>query len=168
MTKIISIDDMEIEFEKQSPEISCRWCVYIRVRNDDKEMMIHHIITVIMIIGSYKYNYIKIGLYTMFIHHINDIFLHISKIMVYLKYPENITNISFGIFMLSWIYTRLYLFSRFLYNLTLYYTPTIGKTILTSCLYILQYLNIYWFYLILKVSFNLINKKKIKDIRETN
>ena len=40
MTKIISIDDMEIEFEKQSPEISCKWCVYIRVRNDDKEKLL--------------------------------------------------------------------------------------------------------------------------------
>ena len=40
MTKIISIDDMEIEFERQSPEISCKWCVYIRVRNDDKEKLL--------------------------------------------------------------------------------------------------------------------------------
>ena len=40
MTKIISIDDMEIEFERQSPEVSCKWCVYIRVRNDDKERLL--------------------------------------------------------------------------------------------------------------------------------
>ena len=32
MTKVISIDDMEIEFEKQNPESSCKWCVYIRIR----------------------------------------------------------------------------------------------------------------------------------------
>lgn len=40
MTKIISIDDMEIEFERQSPEVSCKWCVYIRVRNNDKEKLL--------------------------------------------------------------------------------------------------------------------------------
>ena len=40
MTKIISIDDMEIEFERQSPEISCKWCIYIRVRSDDKEKLL--------------------------------------------------------------------------------------------------------------------------------
>ena len=40
MTKVISIDDIEIEFERQSPEISCKWCVYIRVRNDDKEKLL--------------------------------------------------------------------------------------------------------------------------------
>ena len=31
---------MEIEFERQSPEVSCKWCVYIRVRNDDKERLL--------------------------------------------------------------------------------------------------------------------------------
>ena len=40
MTKVISIDEMEIEFEKQNPESSCKWCVYIRVRNDDKEKLL--------------------------------------------------------------------------------------------------------------------------------
>jgi len=45
MTKIISIDDMEIEFERQSPEVSCKWCVYIRVRKDDKEKLLFMIKT---------------------------------------------------------------------------------------------------------------------------
>ena len=52
MTKIISIDDMEIEFERQSPEISCKWCVYIRVRNDDKEKLLVEMITQLK--GTFK------------------------------------------------------------------------------------------------------------------
>ena len=39
MTKIISIDDMEIEFEKQNTESICKWCVYIRVRKKDKDQL---------------------------------------------------------------------------------------------------------------------------------
>ena len=40
MTKVISIDEMEIEFEKQNPESSCKWCVYIRVRKKDKDQLL--------------------------------------------------------------------------------------------------------------------------------
>ena len=40
MTKIISIDDMEIEFEKQNTESICKWCIYIRVRKKDKDQLI--------------------------------------------------------------------------------------------------------------------------------
>ena len=40
MTKIIKIDDMEIEFEKQNPESSCKWCVYVRVRKKDNDRLL--------------------------------------------------------------------------------------------------------------------------------
>ena len=32
MTKILEVDDVEIEFEKQHPEVSCKWCLYLKVR----------------------------------------------------------------------------------------------------------------------------------------
>ena len=31
--KIIQVEDIEIEFEKQHPEVSCAWCTYVKVRN---------------------------------------------------------------------------------------------------------------------------------------
>ena len=37
MAKLITADDVEIEFEKQNPDHACKWCVYIRVRKNDKE-----------------------------------------------------------------------------------------------------------------------------------
>ena len=40
MTKVIKIDDMEIEFEKQNPESSCKWCVHIRVRKKDNDHLL--------------------------------------------------------------------------------------------------------------------------------
>ena len=40
MTKVIKIDDMEIEFEKQNPESSCKWCVYVRVRKKDNDRLL--------------------------------------------------------------------------------------------------------------------------------
>jgi len=46
-------------------------------RKDDKEMLIHHIITLILIIGSYHTNLIRSGLYVMYLHDINDVFLQL-------------------------------------------------------------------------------------------
>ena len=40
MTKVLTVDELEIEFEKQNTDHSCKWCVYIRLRKKDKEQTI--------------------------------------------------------------------------------------------------------------------------------
>ena len=40
MTKVLTVDDLEIEFEKQNNNHACNWCVYIRLRKQDKEQTI--------------------------------------------------------------------------------------------------------------------------------
>ena len=40
MTKVLTVDDLEIEFEKQNTDHACKWCVYIRLRKKDKEQTI--------------------------------------------------------------------------------------------------------------------------------
>ena len=37
MDKLITADDVEIEFEKQNPDHACKWCIYIRVKKKNKE-----------------------------------------------------------------------------------------------------------------------------------
>ena len=37
MTKLLSVDGIEIEFEKQAQEHACKWCIYLRLRKKDKE-----------------------------------------------------------------------------------------------------------------------------------
>ena len=37
MTKVLTVDDVEIEFEKQNSEHACKRCIYIRLRKSDKE-----------------------------------------------------------------------------------------------------------------------------------
>ena len=32
-----SADDVEIIFEKQNPDHDCEWCIYVKVRKNDKE-----------------------------------------------------------------------------------------------------------------------------------
>ena len=38
--KIIDVDDLEIEFEKQHPGVSCKWCIYLRVRKNDHDKLL--------------------------------------------------------------------------------------------------------------------------------
>ena len=38
--KIIDVDDLEIEFEKLHPGVSCKWCVYLRVRKKDHDKLL--------------------------------------------------------------------------------------------------------------------------------
>ena len=33
--KIIEVEDVEIEFQKQNKDVSCKWCVYVKVRHKD-------------------------------------------------------------------------------------------------------------------------------------
>ena len=37
MGKIITVEDVEIEFEKQPNENVCNWCIYVRVRKKDTQ-----------------------------------------------------------------------------------------------------------------------------------
>ena len=37
MGKLLTVDDLEIIFEKQSDNHDCRWCVYVRARKEQKE-----------------------------------------------------------------------------------------------------------------------------------
>ena len=37
MTKLLTDDGVEVEFEKQHTDHACKWCVYIRLKKKDKE-----------------------------------------------------------------------------------------------------------------------------------
>ena len=37
MGKLLTVDDVEIEFEKQNSDHACEWCIYVRVRKKDKQ-----------------------------------------------------------------------------------------------------------------------------------
>ena len=47
-------------------------------RNDHWQMFTHHIITVALMVGSYAYNYTRVGCLIMFLMDCSDIFLPVS------------------------------------------------------------------------------------------
>mgnify|MGYP003331972939 CR=1 FL=1 len=60
MTKVISIDEIEIELEKQNPESSCKWCVYIRVRKKDRDQLLFMFKTNHKTLTKFTYNSVSI------------------------------------------------------------------------------------------------------------
>lgn len=81
-------------------------------RKDFKIMLIHHAVTIALIVLSYAYRYHRLGLMVLFCHDVNDILLEFTKCNVYLRRRngrfdwnnERISQIGFCVFALSWYY----------------------------------------------------------------
>lgn len=121
-----------------------------RNRKDLKLMLIHHRITIFLLVCSFILNVNKFGSLILFTTDCSDIFLHLSKIFKYTR-KLNIAKIFFIIFVLSFIYLRFYIFGQLLFYAL--YTPvdTSIKSILIGCLVLLTSFNIYWLICIIRI-----------------
>ena len=45
MGRLITAEAVEIVFEKQNPDDACEWCIYVRVRKNNKEQNILTLLT---------------------------------------------------------------------------------------------------------------------------
>lgn len=75
-------------------------------RSDHIEMMLHHGLTVILILGSYMLNLLECGCLIIYIHDIADIFGHLGKCFgdTHFGFIKNIVAVCLWF---SWLYTRL-------------------------------------------------------------
>jgi len=78
-------------------------------RKDHWQMMTHHIITVVLMIGSYSYNFTRVGCLIMFLMDWCDIFLPLAKMFRYLSF-STLCDATFVWFLVSWLVTRHVLF----------------------------------------------------------
>ena len=86
------------------------WAYFVgKSKNDWIEMSLHHMLTIVLYMVSYKIEFIKIGALIMFVHDWADIWSPFAKIWVETNY-KNLTI--FGAFMTwtVWVYSRLYVF----------------------------------------------------------
>jgi len=80
---------------------------------DFVEMMVHHIITVMLVVASFLFNYVHIGTLVMFIHDVSDIPGYLIKITVDTRF----TTVTFCLYLtllVAWGYFRLYCFPRYI------------------------------------------------------
>ena len=150
-------------------------------RKDFLELTIHHITTLSLIFLSYRFHFTWVGVPVFWTHDVSDILLTLCKILNYLKAPDPIVPVSFAIFTGVWIFTRHYLGILILKSVATEFR-TIGLWVcdwnrqLYKCWYsqyvafgllgIIQLLNLYWLFLILKIAVRILKGGEQKDDRE--
>jgi acyl-CoA-dependent ceramide synthase len=150
-------------------------------RKDFFELTIHHITTLSLIFLSYRFHFTWIGVPVFWTHDISDVLLSFSKILNYLDAPDPIVPASFAIFTSSWIFTRHYLGIMILKSVATefrtvglwvldwdkqYYKCWISQYVTFGLLSIIQTLDLYWLFLILRIAARIINGGEQKDDRE--
>ncbi|KAI9720107.1 MAG: hypothetical protein M1828_005835 [Chrysothrix sp. TS-e1954] len=135
-------------------------------RKDFKELVGHHVITLALIWLSYRFHFTYMGLAVYITHDISDFFLATSKVLNYLD--ASFTIPYFALFIGVWAYCRHYLNLRILLAVlttfrtvgpfelnweTQQYKCWISQWITFSLLACLQSVNIFWFFLILRIAY---------------
>jgi ceramide synthetase len=136
-------------------------------RKDHKIMLLHHAVTIALIVLSYAYRYHRLGLMVLFCHDANDIFLEFTKCHVYLikrnekinLHNEIISQLGFCVFAFSWFLFRLYWFPlKVIYitsvaSIDVFYLGGKLYLLFNALLCVLLLLNLYWFYVCYTVYF---------------
>lgn len=147
-------------------------------RKDFKELVLHHIVTLALIWLSYRFHFTYMGIAVYLTHDISDFFLASSKVLNYIDHP--ITIPYFAFFACMWIYMRHYLNLRILWAtatefrtvgpfelnwVTQQYKCWISQYITFALLAILQAVNMFWLFLILRVLYRYAKKGEATDER---
>ncbi|KAG4221387.1 Sphingosine N-acyltransferase-like protein [Phytophthora cactorum] len=147
-------------------------------RKDYKELVGHHIVSLMLIGLSYRFHFTYIGLAVYITHDISDFFLATSKTLNYIDHP--LVGPYFFIFMTSWAYLRHYLNLRIIYSLftefrtvgpyelnweTEQYKCPLSFVITLVLLSSLQALNLFWFFFIVRIAYRFIVYQEADDDR---
>jgi len=156
-------------------------------RTDSIAMLAHHVVTILLLAGSYAMRFHKIWLIVLVTHDICDLFLESAKLCIYLKNRKNHNNnrqlydnlstilfIGFGV---SWAVFRLYLYPQRAVLTALCgaplsesgYSRDLVPTYIFFCslLTFIFILDVHWFLLILKLAYRMLFAGEgVEDIRE--
>eukprot|EP00742_Colponemidia_sp_Colp-10_P020702 GILJ01024172.1.p1 GENE.GILJ01024172.1~~GILJ01024172.1.p1 ORF type:complete len:286 (+),score=31.94 GILJ01024172.1:69-860(+) len=124
-------------------------------RSDFREYLIHHSVTLYLLIFSFiSFEHVPGG-YVILLHDMSDIFLCASKMSHYARTRPSVTNVFFGLFVSSFIFLRLYCLphqtTMFLTLLPTIQYATINFWIMIFFLQVLQCLHIFWGVLIVRM-----------------
>ncbi|KAF9435570.1 sphingosine N-acyltransferase lag1 [Entomortierella beljakovae] len=149
-------------------------------RKDFWALLAHHTVTLLLITGSAISNFWRAGNAVFVVMDVSDIILAFSKSIKYLGVRDKFCDFSFGCFMVSWLYTRHYMYAYILhgfmysaydiipfeFNISqgkwycreLAWLPVLG-------LGLLQILMVYWFALILRILIKILKGHPAEDER---
>ncbi|GMM57415.1 hypothetical protein DAKH74_040310 [Maudiozyma humilis] len=138
-------------------------------RKDYKELVFHHIVTLLLIWSSYVFNFTKMGLAIYITMDISDWWLAMSKTLNY--FESILTGPVFITFIGIWIYLRHYINLKILWSVltqfrtegnyvlnfaTQQYKCWISQTIVFTLIMALQLVNLYWLYLMMRILYTML------------
>ncbi|GME81701.1 unnamed protein product [Ambrosiozyma monospora] len=147
-------------------------------RKDFYELVFHHIVTMSLIICSYRFHFTWMGLAVYITMDISDCFLATAKSLNYLDSP--LATYVFLCFAFVWTYLRHYINIKILWSVltefktvgpwelnweTEQYKCWISQPIVFGLIFALQLVNIYWFFLILRVIYRMYKTNVAVDDR---
>ncbi|KAJ5081477.1 hypothetical protein NUU61_009741 [Penicillium alfredii] len=147
-------------------------------RKDFKELVAHHIVTLVLISLSYRFHFTYMGIGVYITHDLSDFFLAVSKSLHYMG--TDLVIPFYAISVGAWIYLRHYLNLHILYSLltdfrtvgpyelnweTQQYKCWISNIITFTLLAVLQSLNLFWLYCLLRSAWRLFVHGEKKDDR---
>ncbi|XP_026894237.2 ceramide synthase 1 [Acinonyx jubatus] len=150
-------------------------------RKDSVVMLVHHVVTLVLIVSSYAFRYHNVGILVLFLHDISDVQLEFTKLNVYFKSRGGshhrlhalASDLGCLSFCLSWFWFRLYWFPlKVLYatcHCSLRSVPDIPfYFFFNALLLLLTLMNLYWFLYIVAFAAKVLTGqvRELKDVRE--
>lgn len=174
--------------ELMRPDLRCFYIMYIAryfqaglsvflefKRKDFAEMLLHHVVTVVVTSMSYAYGWNHVGLIVMTLLDPADVPLHLAKLCKYIaeasdrKIWQFIADRLFEVFAVLFFVTRIGLYGYVCWSTRIeskrYIPGSDVSNICEACLLVLLALQVYWFYLIIKVAVRLASGKGAEDPR---
>ena len=135
-------------------------------RKDDMEMLLHHVVTIMLIFISYSANLFRIGLNIVYLFDINDIFLCFSKLLTYYKFNNKITDTTFIIFFIGWVYNRLYVYMVNVLYILYMNMNTKVECISFGLLLVIYMLNLFWTKMIAMAGYKMYKGIELSEVSD--
>ncbi|KAI5191997.1 very-long-chain ceramide synthase, partial [Nematocida minor] len=144
--------------------------MFFEEKQSDFYLMVwHHFVTLLLVGFSYRYNFLRYGVFIMLLHDISDPWMDSAKISVYLGY-QSLGNVLFIIFAGMFIIPRIFIYLYMVLFPGYGFLWEFGSMLLVPIWGLLLgvfLLNSYWSVLIIRMAVEFIKKGKIeKDIRD--
>ncbi len=140
-------------------------CFFVERRGDFAEMLLHHSLTLWLMVLSYIDGYSRIGLLIVFLNDVPDIFVYLTKCLGDTPYVKT-SVISYACLLLTYGYFRLVVFPASLLPSLLFesnFSP-VGRFLYIGFLSCLTLLHAYWYTLLMRIGLNLARTGSRRDI----
>ena len=160
-----------------TPLFHIKWAPTIR--GDFREMIVHHIITDMLIIGSSHFRFTRIGSMILLVHDLSELPVEMSKLANFVKWKIT-SAVCFTIMLVMWVVNRLHIFPCMIFKsvLTESYEYLVVQGTMDPALYQVNVipfvfllgglilLHIVWFFMMLRIGWTLIKKGEAHDYTE--